>query len=52
MIKDIANLQTKLQALLTEQKNLYTQGRVADYIPALAEVCPKKMAACVDFCCW
>jgi len=47
MIKDIANLQTKLQTLLAEQKNLYTQGRVADYIPALAEVCPKKMAACV-----
>ena len=47
MIKDIANLQATLQTLLAGQKDLYNQGRVADYIPALAEVCPKKMAVCV-----
>ena len=47
MIKDIANLHAKLQILLARQKNLYNQGRVTNYIPALAEVCPKKMAACV-----
>ncbi|MGB2740845.1 MAG: glutaminase B [Cognaticolwellia sp.] len=47
MIKDISNLQVKLQTLLTAQQSLYTQGRVADYIPALAEVSAKKMGACV-----
>ncbi len=47
MIKDISNLQTKLQALLAAQKSFYSQGKVADYIPALAEVCPTKMGVCV-----
>lgn len=47
MIKDISNLQVKLQTLLAAQKNFYTQGKVADYIPALAEVSAKKMGVCV-----
>jgi len=47
MLKNIANLQAKLKTLLAEQQSFYGQGKVADYIPALAEVCPKKMAACV-----
>ena len=47
MIKDISNLQIKLQTLLAEQQGFYTQGKVADYIPALAEVSPKKMGVCV-----
>ncbi len=47
MIKNIANLQTKLQTLLAEQQSFYNQGKVADYIPALADVCPKQMGACV-----
>jgi len=47
MIKDISNLQSKLQALLNSQQGLYSQGRVADYIPALAEVSPELMGISV-----
>jgi glutaminase len=47
MIKDISNLQVKLQALLQTQQALDNQGQVADYIPALAEVSPTKMGVCV-----
>lgn len=47
MIKDIDNLKVKLAAFLEAQRPLYTQGKVADYIPALAEVCPKSIGACV-----
>lgn len=46
MIKDISNLQVKLQTLLTSQQGFYTQGKVADYIPALAEI-RQKMMVCV-----
>jgi glutaminase len=48
MIKDISNLQVKLQTLLAAQQAFYTQGKVADYIPALAEVSPEKIAVCVS----
>ena len=47
MIKDISNLQVKLQTLLAAQQGFYSQGKVADYIPALAEVSAKKMGVCV-----
>lgn len=47
MIKNNANFQTKLQELLSSQQELYTQGKVADYIPALAEVSPNLMGVCV-----
>lgn len=53
MIKDISNLQAKLQALVLSQQGLHTKGQVADYIPALAEVCPKKIGvsiATIDGC--
>ncbi|PKG80995.1 glutaminase [Colwellia sp. 75C3] len=40
MKKDIVDLQDKLQALLLIQQDNYTQGKVADYIPALANVKP------------
>jgi len=38
MIKDISNLQAKLDGLLTAQKNKNSEGKVADYIPALARI--------------
>jgi len=41
MIKNISNLQAKLQELIKTQRSLPLQGNVADYIPALAEVPPK-----------
>ncbi|SEK71854.1 L-glutaminase [Colwellia chukchiensis] len=47
MFKDLARLQAKLKALVTEQENLCQQGKVADYIPALAKVPATKIAACV-----
>jgi glutaminase len=47
MIKDVADLQAKLDALLLAQEAKHTQGQVADYIPALAEVSAKRMGACV-----
>ena len=40
MKKDIIDLQEKLQTLLLTQHDSYTQGKVADYIPALASVKP------------
>ncbi len=47
MIKDISNLQAKLQALVLSQQGLHAQGQVADYIPALAEICPKKIGVSI-----
>ena len=47
MINDISNLQVKLQTLIAGQQGFYSQGKVADYIPALAEVSAKKMGVCV-----
>lgn len=47
MIKDIANFQATLQTLLKSQQGLHTQGQVADYIPALAEVSPEYMGISV-----
>ena len=40
MKKDIVDLQEKLQALLLTQHDNFIQGKVADYIPALATVKP------------
>lgn len=40
MKKDIVDLKEKLQALLLTQHDNFTQGKVADYIPALASVKP------------
>jgi glutaminase len=40
MNKNILDLQDKLQALLLSQSGDYLQGKVADYIPALANVEP------------
>jgi glutaminase len=40
MKKNIIDLQEKLQALLLTQHDNFTQGKVADYIPALASVKP------------
>jgi len=47
MIKDIADLQNKLQQLLLSQKNEVNSGQVAEYIPALAKVNPELMGVCV-----
>jgi len=47
MIKNISNLQAKLEELLVIQQKLTTQGQVADYIPALAEVSPSLMGISV-----
>ncbi|MCJ8320176.1 MAG: glutaminase A [Colwellia sp.] len=47
MIKDISNLPAKLEALLTAQKNKNSEGKVADYIPALAKVDPNHMGISV-----
>jgi len=38
MKNNIVDLQDKLRALLLSQRNNFTQGKVADYIPALANV--------------
>jgi len=38
MLKNISDLQNKLQLLIKDQKDEYLQGKVADYIPALSEV--------------
>lgn len=38
MIKDISDLQVALEGLLKSQKGLSSEGKVADYIPALANV--------------
>jgi len=47
MIKNSANFQVKLQEILNSQHELYKQGNVADYIPALAEVPESRMGVCV-----
>jgi len=47
MIKNNANFQVKLQEIFDSQHDLYKQGNVADYIPALAEVPANKMGVCV-----
>lgn len=47
MIKNIANLQAKLQSLVDTQRNEFSQGQVADYIPALAEISPTKVGISV-----
>lgn len=43
MIKDITNLQEKLENVLNEQSINFNAGKVADYIPALAKVPPQLM---------
>lgn len=47
MKKDIIDLQEKLQALLSAQKNNCSEGKVADYIPALADVSANYMGVSV-----
>ncbi|MEW6981511.1 glutaminase A [Colwelliaceae bacterium 6471] len=47
MIKNIADLENKLQALLLAQQDSYRQGQVADYIPALADVDASLMGVAV-----
>ena len=47
MIKDTVELKEKLQALLNSQQESFVQGKVADYIPALANVSPKLMGVSV-----
>ncbi|GAA5142474.1 glutaminase A [Thalassotalea piscium] len=47
MKKSINNLESKLQALLRSQHSHYTQGKVANYIPALEEVKPDLVAVSV-----
>jgi len=47
MIKNIINLRDKLEALLLIQENFHNDGKVADYIPALAGVSPKLMGVSV-----
>jgi len=47
MIKNNVNFQVKLQEILNAQNELYKQGNVADYIPALAEVPEDLMGVCV-----
>jgi len=41
MKKNIVDLQEKLHTLLNDQQDNYLQGKVADYIPALAKVSPE-----------
>ncbi len=47
MKKNIIELQEKLQTLLLAEKDNYLQGKVADYIPALASVKPDLMGIAV-----
>lgn len=47
MINNIADLQNKLKTLLQSHRESYVQGKVADYIPALAEVSPEIMGVAV-----
>lgn len=47
MIRNIANLETKLEEIIKIHQGLNNQGEVADYIPALADVCPNQMGVCV-----
>ncbi len=43
----LVDLQEKLQTLLSAERETYKQGKVADYIPALAEISPELMAVSV-----
>lgn len=47
MKNNIVDLQDKLQALLLTQRDNFTEGKVADYIPALAMVKPELAGICV-----
>jgi glutaminase len=47
MKKEIFDLQAKLQTLIESQSSNYLQGKVADYIPALADVSPQFMGVSV-----
>jgi len=47
MKNNIVDLQNKLQALLLSQHDNFTQGKVADYIPALGNVKPELAGICV-----
>lgn len=47
MISNIPDLQKKLQLLLQSQQDNYLKGKVADYIPALAQVDPSLMGVAV-----
>jgi glutaminase len=47
MIKQIVDLPEKLNTLLLGQKHYFNQGKVAEYIPALAKVDPELMGVCV-----
>lgn len=47
MLKNITHLQDKLQALLLTQRETYKEGKVADYIPALADVNPEQKGVAV-----
>lgn len=47
MKKNIIELQKKLQTLLSAEKDNYLQGKVANYIPALASVKPDLMGIAV-----
>ncbi|WDE09887.1 glutaminase A [Thalassomonas haliotis] len=47
MKKNTIDLQEKLQELLLAERNNYLQGKVADYIPALANVKPDLMGISV-----
>jgi len=40
MLKNISNLQATLNKLVTDQQGINSEGKVADYIPALADVPP------------
>ena len=46
-MKPRADLTTTLQQMLTQCQPLYTQGKVADYIPALAQVDARQAAVAV-----
>jgi glutaminase len=47
MKTEIFDLQEKLQSLLKTQRSISLQGKVADYIPALADVNPKLMGVSI-----
>src|SRR5690606_26932088 len=47
LMKPRADLTTTLQQMLTQCQPLYTQGKVADYIPALAQVDARQAAVAV-----
>ena len=47
MNRELSSLREKLQTLLLAQRDNATQGKVADYIPALAKVKPELMGAAI-----